>query len=195
MLLQIMDEGRLTDSYGRHIDFRNAIIIMTSNIGARQIKNQTALGFRMSSEGISYEKMKEQLLKEVENHFRPEFINRLNDVIVFKSLTKQDIQNVLDIELVHLVDRLKSKELHLELTDAAKNFIVEKGYDADFGARPLKRAMEKLLEEPISEDLLRNKFKDKNHILVQEQEGKLKFISEYKKELAPKKQKQENLQK
>ena len=186
MLLQIMDEGRLTDSFGRHIDFKNVILIMTSNIGARQIKNQTALGFQMSSEEVTYEKMKEQLLKEVENHFRPEFINRIDDIIVFKSLSKANIQGILDIEIEDLQQRLKNKNLTIALSQEAKDFIVQNGFNPDFGARPLKRAMERLLENKLSEDLLQGRFSDKNYIHVHCQDGKLLFEAEYREDLAPK---------
>ncbi len=185
MLLQIMDEGRLTDSFGRHVDFKNVILIMTSNIGARQIKNQTSLGFHNSSDEITYEKMKEQLLKEVENHFRPEFINRLDDLIVFKPLNKVNIQNILEIELLGLKDRIKNKGLIMELSQSAKDIIVDKGFDPDFGARPLKRAMQRLLEDPISEDLLQGKFQKQNFIYVDAKDGKIFFESSFKKELAP----------
>lgn len=183
MLLQIMDEGRLTDSFGRHVDFKNVIMIMTSNIGARQIKNQTSLGFRISTDEVTYEKMKEQLLKEMEKHFRPEFINRLDDIIVFKPLNKGDIHKILDIELKNLKERMKNKFITLELTSEAKDFLVEKGFDPDFGARPLKRAIEKFLEDPISEDLLRGKFADSNYIMVSHKEDHLEFTPEFHPEL------------
>ncbi len=179
MLLQIMDEGRLTDSFGRHIDFRNVILIMTSNIGARQIKNQSSLGFRLASEEVSYDKMKEQLLKEVENHFRPEFINRLDDLIVFKPLNKEDIKLILDLELIEFKVRLRAKGLEMELTDAAKDLIIDEGFNPDFGARPLKRSMERHLEDPISEELLRGHYADKKLIRVDlGEEKKLKFDAE-----------------
>ncbi len=183
MLLQIMDEGRLTDSFGRHVDFKNVIMIMTSNIGARQIKNQTSLGFRISTDEVTYEKMKEQLLKEMEKHFRPEFINRLDDIIVFKPLNKGDIHKILDIELKNLKERMKNKFITLELTSEAKDFLVEKGFDPDFGARPLKRAIEKFLEDPISEDLLKGKFADSNCIMVSHKEDHLEFTPEFHPEL------------
>lgn len=175
MLLQIMEEGRLTDSFGRHIDFKNVILIMTSNIGAKQIKNQAALGFRVNNDEVSYEKMKDQLDKEIENHFRPEFINRLDDTIVFRPLTKDDITIILDLELKGLQNRLAEKELDIELTDAAKDHIVNQGFNADFGARPLKRAIERLLEDPMSEELLRGNFKDKKMIRVDYQSGEKKL--------------------
>lgn len=175
MLLQIMEEGRLTDSFGRHIDFKNVILIMTSNIGAKQIKNQASLGFRVNNDEVSYEKMKDQLDKEIENHFRPEFINRLDDTIVFRPLTKDDITIILDLELKGLQNRLAEKELDIELTDAAKDHIVNQGFNADFGARPLKRAIERLLEDPMSEELLRGNFKDKKMIRVDYQSGEKKL--------------------
>lgn len=186
MLLQIMDEGRLTDSFGRHVDFKNVVLIMTSNIGARQIKNQATLGFQNQSDEISYEKMKEQLLKEVENHFRPEFINRLDDIIVFKPLHRQNIYDILEIELRGLRERLESKGLTLEMSQTTKDYIVQRGFDPDFGARPLKRAMQRLLEDPISEDLLQGKFQNKNCILVDVKEDHLEFTAQFKPELAPK---------
>jgi ATP-dependent Clp protease ATP-binding subunit ClpC len=188
MLLQIMDEGRLTDSFGRHVDFKNVILIMTSNIGAREIKNQTTLGFRVASEVVTYEKMKERLLKEVENNFRPEFINRLDDIIVFKSLTKEDIHNILEIELQGLQARLASKSLTLELSKEAKDFIVEQGFDSDFGARPLKRAMCRLLEDPLSEEWLRGKFANKNYLYVRCENKALTFESQFKPELEQRKE-------
>ncbi|NUM34715.1 MAG: ATP-dependent Clp protease ATP-binding subunit [Candidatus Brocadiae bacterium] len=195
MLLQIMDEGRLTDSFGRHVDFKNVIVIMTSNIGARQIKNQTSLGFRISTDEMTYEKMKEQLLKEVEKHFRPEFINRLDDIIVFKPLAKNDIHKILDIELKNLKERMKNKFITMDLTPEAKDFLVEKGYDADFGARPLKRAIEKFLEDPISEDLLKGKFSDANYIMVSYKENQLAFTPEFRPELETRQEEPERIKK
>ena len=191
MLLQIMDEGRLADSFGRHIDFKNVILIMTSNIGARQIKNQVALGFQSASKNLTYEKMKEQLLKEVEQKFRPEFINRLDDIIVFKPLVKEDIRRILDIELQNLKERLLAKGLHIELSSEAKEFIAEEGFDADFGARPLKRAIERLLENSLSEQLLRGKFEKNNYIKVEKKEKELVFQSEFREELVKNKPKEE----
>jgi ATP-dependent Clp protease ATP-binding subunit ClpC len=188
MLLQIMDEGRLTDSFGRHVDFKNVILIMTSNIGARQIKNQTALGFHPSSNEISYDKMKEMLLKEVENFFRPEFINRLDDVIVFRQLNKEDIKAILEIELVGVKGRMKSKGFYVELNQEAKDLICEQGFNPDFGARPLKRAMEKFLENPLCEEMLRGTFSNQNVIKVSVQDKKLTFATEYKPELDDKKE-------
>jgi len=166
MLLQIMEEGHLTDSFGRRIDFRNTILIMTSNIGAELIKSKGGFGFGRRDEESSYEKMKEMLQKEVERYFRPEFLNRLDDVIVFKSLTREDLMTIVDYELRKVRERLADYNLELELDDSAKELLIDKGYDPDFGARPLRRAIEHHVEDPLSEDILRGAYKDKNKILV-----------------------------
>ncbi|HOQ04289.1 MAG TPA: ATP-dependent Clp protease ATP-binding subunit [Anaerohalosphaeraceae bacterium] len=172
MLLQIMEEGRLTDSFGRHVDFKNVILIMTSNIGAELIKNQSGFGFGKRTEQANYEKMKELLDKEIERHFRPEFLNRLDAVIVFRPLTRENLQTIVDYELRKVFKRLIEHGLRLELDEAAKEFLINKGYNPEFGARPLRRAIERYIEDPISEDLLRGKFKGKKviRITVQDEE-------------------------
>jgi ATP-dependent Clp protease ATP-binding subunit ClpC len=176
MLLQIMEEGRLTDSFGRHVDFKNVIMIMTSNIGAEMIRNQSGFGFGKKTAEANYEKMKEMLNKEVERYFRPEFINRLDDVIVFRGLTKHDLTSIVELELNKVFKRLVEHGLKLEVTDAAKEFLIEKGYNPEFGARPLRRAIEHYLEDPLSESLLRGQFKDKKLIKIDVQdEEHMKF--------------------
>src|SRR5512142_3325192 len=140
MLLQIMDEGRLTDSFGRSIDFKNVILIMTSNIGAELIKNQGGFGFAKKTPDAAYDKMKEILQKEVERHFRPEFLNRVDDMIVFRPLTRENLQTIVDYELNKVFKRLTEHGLKLELTGRAKEFVIDKGYNPEFGARPLRRA-------------------------------------------------------
>ena len=176
MLLQIMDEGRLTDSFGRSIDFKNVILIMTSNIGADLIKNQSGFGFGKKSPEASYEKMKDILQKEVEHHFRPEFLNRLDDTIVFKALTREDLQTIVGYELAKVFKRLTEHGLKLEVTDQAKEFLIDKGYNPEFGARPLRRAIEHYIEDPLSESVLSGKFKGKNLIKIDVQdEEHLKF--------------------
>ncbi len=167
MLLQIMDEGRLTDSFGRHIDFKNIILIMTSNIGADLIKNQSGFGFGKKTAEANYDKMKELLHKEVERHFRPEFINRLDGTMVFKALTRDDLKTIVDYEFAKVFKRLKEHNLKLDLTEQAKEFIIDKGYNPEFGARPLRRAIEHYIEDPLSESVLRGEFKDKNIIKVE----------------------------
>ena len=166
MLLQIMEEGRLTDSFGRHIDFKNVVLIMTSNIGADLIKNQAGFGFGKKTPEDNYEKMKEILHKEVEHHFRPEFLNRVDDTIVFRALTREDLQTIVDYELAKVFKRLTEHGLRLELSTAAKEFLLDKGYSTEFGARPLRRAIEHYIEDPLSEAMLRSEFKGKNLIKV-----------------------------
>jgi ATP-dependent Clp protease ATP-binding subunit ClpC len=170
VLLQIMDEGRLTDSFGRHVDFKNVILIMTSNIGADLIKNSSGFGFGKKTPEANYEKMKEMLHKEVERHFRPEFLNRVDDTIVFKSLTRENLKIIVGYELVKVFKRLTEHGLKLELTEQAKEFLIEKGYNPEFGARPLRRAIEHYIEDPLSEAMLRGEFKGKNVIKIDVQD-------------------------
>jgi ATP-dependent Clp protease ATP-binding subunit ClpC len=167
MLLQIMEEGHLTDSFGRRIDFRNTILILTTNIGSEMIRSKGGFGFGKRDESATYEKMKDMLNKEVERYFRPEFLNRLDDTIVFKSLSRNDLVAIVDMELRKVRERLASEhDLELELKDDAREFLIDKGYNPDFGARPLRRAIEQYVEDPISEEILRGSYKDKAKIIV-----------------------------
>ncbi len=175
MLLQIMEDGRLTDSFGRHVDFCNVILIMTSNIGAQLIRNQSTMGFNQDTSEQNFEAMKEQLNKEVERHFKPEFINRLDDTIIFKSLTKDDLKKIIKIELEAVKARLSNYNLSLTLAEDAIAFLIDKGYDSHLGARPLRRAVERYLEDPLSEIIIDGKFKDKELIKVTTENGELKF--------------------
>jgi ATP-dependent Clp protease ATP-binding subunit ClpC len=189
IMLQIMDEGRLTDSFGRHVDFKNVILIMTSNIGAELIKSQSGFGFGKKTPEETYEKMKDMLQKEVDRHFRPEFLNRLDDTIVFKSLSKEDLQTIVDYELAKVFKRLIEHGLKLEPTEQAKEFLIEKGYNPEFGARPLRRAIEHYIEDPLSEAVLRGEFKDKNVIKVDVKDEEHMKFEGFKKE-APSKSKE-----
>jgi len=170
MLLQVMEEGRLTDSFGRHVDFRNCILIMTTNAGAQAIKNEDVFGLhsaRKDSDDMSYDAMKDRVKDEIEKVFRPEFLNRLDDTIIFRHLTKADLKDVIDLELAKVRERLSERGLKLELTDEAKEFIIERSCkDLDYGARPLRRAIENLVEDPLSEDLLRGEFVGKDLVVV-----------------------------
>jgi len=166
MLLQIMEEGRLTDSFGRHVDFRNVILIMTSNIGAERIMSQDPFGFMKRDENVTYEKMKEMLISELERHFRPEFINRIDEVVVFHKLTHADMLQIVDLEIAKVAARLKQRDLGLELTPEAKEYLVELGTDEKFGARPLRRTISSRIEDPLSEDILRGKYSGKKIIRV-----------------------------
>jgi ATP-dependent Clp protease ATP-binding subunit ClpC len=176
ILLQIMDEGRLTDSFGRHIDFKNVVLIMTSNIGADLIKSNSGFGFGKKTPEANYEKMKDMLHKEVEHHFRPEFLNRLDDVIVLKPLSRENLEVIVGYELVKVFKRLIEHGLKLELSEHAKEFLIDKGYNPEFGARPLRRAIEHYIEDPLSESLLQGRFKGQKLIKIGVQdEEHLKF--------------------
>ncbi|MCU0726321.1 MAG: ATP-dependent Clp protease ATP-binding subunit [Planctomycetes bacterium] len=175
MLLQIMEEGRLTDSFGRHVDFRNTIVIMTSNIGTQAIKNQAALGFTKADEEVTYEKMKEGVLREVEKYFKPEFLNRLDDVIVFRPLTVQNLKDIIDIELMDVRQRMKERGILLYLTNEAKDRIIVEGTNLDLGARPLRRALERIIEDPLAEELLKGAFTARPHVTLRVVEGRIHF--------------------
>jgi ATP-dependent Clp protease ATP-binding subunit ClpC len=184
MLLQIMEEGRLTDNVGRGVDFKNTILIMTTNIGSDQIMVGKAFGLaagRPQNEESDYEEMKVKVDGELEKAFKPEFLNRLDDRIVFHGLTDADLKAIIDIELAKVSKRLIEKGLTLVLTDDAKMFLIKKGSNKEYGARPLRRAIEQNLEDPLSEDLLRGAFsgKDRINVLVRKDgdEEKLYFES------------------
>ncbi|HTI50119.1 MAG TPA: ATP-dependent Clp protease ATP-binding subunit, partial [Planctomycetaceae bacterium] len=166
MLLQIMEEGHLTDSFGRKVDFKNTVIIMTTNVGASAIHSGDTFGFGKKDEDTSYTKMKERLMHEIEREFKPEFLGRVDDVIVFRHLTKEDLKRIIDIELGKVRERLWERGLKLMLTDESKEFLISKGSDLDFGARPLRRAIENYIEDPLSEELLKGNFEGKTTITV-----------------------------
>ena len=174
MLLQIMEDGRLTDSYGRRVDFSNTALIMTSNIGAQVIKDSAGLGFRTQSEEVTYETMKRQLMSEVEKHFRPEFLNRVDDVIVFRALSRDDLTHIVQLELAKVRIRIEEKDMELDVRQRAIDFLIDKGYNPDFGARPLRRAIERYLEDPLSEQILSGKFRS-GRIIVDTIDGELHF--------------------
>jgi ATP-dependent Clp protease ATP-binding subunit ClpC len=167
MLLQVMEEGRLTDSFGRNIDFRNTILIMTTNAGAEAIKNEAAFGFAKPDQDASYESMKTRVVDEIEKVFRPEFINRVNDIIVFRHLTDDDMKHVVDLELGKVRNRLLEKGLAIEISDEAKEFLIKKGSNTDYGARPLRRAIENFVEDPLAEELLKGEFAGKDVVKIE----------------------------
>ncbi|MCU0688298.1 MAG: ATP-dependent Clp protease ATP-binding subunit [Phycisphaerales bacterium] len=166
MLLQIMEEGRLTDSFGRNVDFRNCIVIMTSNIGADLIKGGGGFGFQKRSDSTNFDNIKAVLMKEVERFFRPEFINRLDDVVVFRPLTKDNLINIVDLETAKVIQRVALQGVKLVLDQKAKDFLIEKGYNPDFGARPLRRAVGQYLEDNLSEMLLGGSMKPGQTVTV-----------------------------
>ena len=175
LLLQILEEGTVTDSLGRKIDFRNTIIILTSNVGAELIKKQTTLGFGAPKHDEGYDTMQGKILEETKKVFKPEFLNRLDDIIVFHTLTKEMLTSIVDLEVVKVVDRIKEKEIHLTLDAAAHELLIEKGYDPTYGARPMRRAVERYLEDPMAEEILRGTFKAGDQIQVTRDGEKLTF--------------------
>jgi len=177
MLLQILEEGKLTDSQGRQVDFRNTVILLTSNVGAETIKKSGVMGFGAAAEefGANYDRMREKLLEESKRVFKPEFLNRLDDVIVFRSLTKADLVRILDLEIAKVLERVQRKKLALVLDETAKDFLVEKGYDPQYGARPMRRAVERYLEDPLAEEILRGTLTDGEPVTVSAENGKLVF--------------------
>src|SRR5690349_18451479 len=175
MLLQILEEGKLTDNVGRVVDFRNTVVLLTSNVGAESIRKQTSIGFTSMSEESSYDKMWEKIMDDAKKVFRPEFLNRLDDVIVFRSLNKADLIEILGLEITKVMERLKGKNIRLDLDEKAKDFLVEKGYDPAYGARPMRRAVERYLEDPLAEEILRGKFHDKAPVMFTVEQDKLAF--------------------
>ncbi|MDI6822498.1 MAG: ATP-dependent Clp protease ATP-binding subunit [Actinomycetota bacterium] len=176
VLLQILEDGHLTDAQGRTVDFKNSIIIMTSNIGARYIQKATPVGFsKPTEETLSYEDMKEKIMSELKRTFRPEFLNRVDDVIVFRGLTKEDIKKIVDIMLDRLRTQLRSQDIKIEVTDVAKEVLVKEGYDPALGARPLRRAIQRLVEDPLSEAILGSEFKSSQVVVVDSADGKIYF--------------------
>jgi ATP-dependent Clp protease ATP-binding subunit ClpC len=186
ILLQIMDDGRLTDAKGRKVDFRNTIIIMTSNVGADLIRRESVLGFdvprdQAKVESDQYERMKEKVLSEMRKLFRPEFLNRIDATVVFRALGVEQIRSIVDLLLARVQNQLTEQQMTLEVSDAAKEFLVEKGYDHVYGARPMRRAIQNYVEDPLSEGLLHGQYKPGQTVVVDRGEDGL--VMEVKGEL------------
>jgi ATP-dependent Clp protease ATP-binding subunit ClpC len=175
MLLQILEEGKLTDNVGRVVNFRNTIILMTSNIGSDTIKRQSTLGFSPITDENSYEKMRDKIMDEAKKTFRPEFLNRLDDIIVFRSLTKPDLIQILDLEISKVIQRLRDRNIILQLDGKAKDFLVSRGYDPAYGARPMRRAVERSLEDPLAEEILKGTFHEGEPVVVSVENDRLTF--------------------
>ena len=176
LLLQILEDGRLTDSLGRVVDFRNTIIIMTSNVGASLLQRQTSMGFAAASGTFSdHERMREKVLEEAKRIFKPEFLNRISDIIFFRPLDKADLEKIVEIELTKFASRLTERKITLEFSAEAKTLLIEKGYDEKYGARPLRRAVEHYLEDPLAEAVLRGEIKDGDAVSVVCNGDKLEF--------------------
>jgi len=176
ILLQILEDGRLTDSLGRTVDFRNTIIIMTTNVGASLIQRQTTMGFGAPRSGSDdYDKMRDKVLEEAKRVYKPEFLNRINDIVVFRPLTKVDLVKIIDLEIAQVAKRLTERKIALDVSAEAKDFLIEKGYDEKFGARPLRRSLERYLEDPLAEALLRGDIREGEPVQVLWQEDHLIF--------------------
>jgi ATP-dependent Clp protease ATP-binding subunit ClpC len=175
-LLQILEDGRLTDAQGRTVDFKNTVIIMTSNLGTADLR-KASIGFQKTSEAVTYEKMKEKVQEALKQHFRPEFLNRIDDTIVFHELSRAEVTQIVDLMSKRLRDQLASQGLTLELTDAAKFLLAEKGYDPTLGARPLRRAIQRMVEDKLSERILWKEFRAGETIIVDAEDGEVVFRS------------------
>ena len=166
MLLQILEEGRLTDSLGRSVDFRNTVVIMTSNLGAQEMSKTSALGFSPSNESADYKKLKEMMLGMAKKSFKPELLNRLDEMIVFRQLTKEDLETIISLELTHIQNRILRRDIELKITKTARTFLIEKGYDKSYGARQLRRTVERYLEDPLAEAILQGEILDGSVVSV-----------------------------
>jgi ATP-dependent Clp protease ATP-binding subunit ClpC len=180
ILLQILEDGQITDSLGRKVDFRNTIILMTSNVGADLIRKQNVMGFGVKADNQDYEAIKEKILADAKKVFKPEFLNRLDDLIVFHSLTKEDLAKIVTLEVAKVSERLKDKSIAIELSKTATDFLIEKGYDPAYGARPLRRAVEKYLEDPLAEEIIRGHIKAGDTVQVDKDGDHLTFQSKGK---------------
>jgi ATP-dependent Clp protease ATP-binding subunit ClpC len=175
-LLQILEDGHLTDAQGHQVDFKNTIIIMTSNLGTRDIAKGVGIGFTAArDDAVTYEKMKETVTEELKRSFRPEFLNRIDEVIVFHSLTPEDVKRIVDLLMRRVEEQLRSKDVDIELTDAAKTLLAQKGYDKALGARPLRRTIQQMVEDPLAEKLLYKEFRAGETVIVDARDGEIVF--------------------
>ncbi len=175
MLLQIMEEGRLTDSLGRSVDFRNTVVIMTSNLGAQEVKKNGALGFAPSNEEADFAKLKEMMIGIAKRTFKPELLNRLDEMIVFRELTRKDLETIIDLELGNIQNRVLGRNIELKITKSAREFLLEKGYDKAYGARQLRRTVERFLEDPLAEEILRGQIENNSVVTVKANKEALTF--------------------
>jgi ATP-dependent Clp protease ATP-binding subunit ClpC len=167
ILLQVLDDGQLTDSYGRRVDFKNTVLIMTSNVGARKIKSGTVMGFGSKDDASTgQERVTNKLMEEVRKTFNPEFLGRVDEILIFDALGREEVTKIVDILFSHSMKRLADQHLKVVLSPAAKDFIIEKGFDPNAGARPLRRTIQRMIEDPLSDEMLRGTFKDGDTIKI-----------------------------
>jgi ATP-dependent Clp protease ATP-binding subunit ClpC len=178
ILLQILDDGILTDSYGRHVNFRNTIIIMTSNVGTRDVKKTGTVGFGKTSTSTDYETMKSKVLDELKRIFNPEFLNRVDESIVFYPLSKKEISQIVEIQLKDVQNRLIDRNIHLLISQQVKDYIVDQGFDPVLGARPLRRAIQRLVEDRLAEEFLNDRFHDGDSIRLDLENDQIVFSKE-----------------
>jgi len=172
LLLQILEDGRLTDSYGRVVDFRNTILIMTSNVGTRQFTLHTNLGFAKAGDAsVAYDKMRETVMNELKRAFNPELLNRIDEVTVFHPLDLSHMRQIVELMLNRLQDQLKERQMTLKVDDEAKEFLIQQGFDANYGARPLRRAIQRFVEDALAEEVLRGRFADGAAVRIRKAEG------------------------
>jgi ATP-dependent Clp protease ATP-binding subunit ClpC len=176
LLLQVLDEGRLTDSFGRKVNFKNAILIMTSNLGTRDLAKAGGVGFKRSDKKSIREKMKERVEEELKKTFNPEFLNRLDEMVVFNALERKEIIQIVDLEIAEICDRLKERDIAISLTPGAKALLAEKGFDPTYGARQLKRTIQKLVEDPMAEEILQGKYTAGSEVRVSKKGDGLHFV-------------------
>jgi ATP-dependent Clp protease ATP-binding subunit ClpC len=175
ILLQVLEEGELQDNLGHTVSFRNTVLIMTSNAGAREISRESLVGFQTENEFMEYREIKSSAMNELKRTFRPEFINRVDEIVVFHSLKQDEVRQILDILLQEVQNRLVEKEIVLEVKKKAKDYLIEHGYDAKYGARPLRRVIQKEIEDPLSMEILRGRFNEGSHIIVTVRNDKISF--------------------
>ena len=173
MLLQVLDDGILTDSKGREVDFKNTILIMTSNLGATALRDEKVVGFEVGEGEFDHKRMKNRVLEEVKQYFRPEFLNRIDDTIVFHSLEKEHIQEIVKLLTADMIERLEDMEIEVKITPAATEVIVQEGYDPEYGARPLKRAIQSEIEDRLSEELLAGNIQSGDKVTVGASKGNI----------------------
>jgi ATP-dependent Clp protease ATP-binding subunit ClpC len=176
LLLQVLDEGVITDNLGRKVDFKNTVIIMTSNVGTKFIENSTPLGFQKPSTKNNYRKIKDAVLSELKNTFNPEFLNRIDEIVVFHQLEKEHLVNIVNLLVNELNKQLLDQDLAIELSDEVVDWLIDKNYQPSYGARPMRRAIQRHIEDPLSEEILKGRFKDVKKVNVTLEENEPTFI-------------------